>query len=109
MRGIKNFSQLVMQQPCALSEVIQYQAGFYINPGNADIAFSTMPEIGIECFGSRGTKENSAQDPESFGIHGQQFNCVNRTQRFENMKIIQQMTGTQHGHHAKPDKHDGSE
>ena len=92
MRRIENFSQLIMQQPGTLPEIIQDQAGFYIDPGNTDIAFTTMAQIGIKGFGSRGTKENGPQNPESFGIDGQQFNGINGIQCFKNMQIIQQMS-----------------
>ncbi len=71
MRSVENFAHLIMQEPGSLSQVIQDQAGFYIDPGNADIPFTTMSQVGIKCFGSRGAKKNGPQYPKSFGIDGQ--------------------------------------
>src|SRR5450432_2029588 len=48
--GIENLTHLVVQQPGSLAEIIQYQAAFHIDPGNPDIVFTAMSQVGIKSF-----------------------------------------------------------
>ncbi len=42
MRCIEYLSSLIVEQPGALSQIIQDETGFHIYPGNTDITLSAM-------------------------------------------------------------------
>jgi hypothetical protein len=56
-------SGMVVQEVSALSQVVEQQAGFYKDPGHADVGPAAVTKVAVECFGTGGTQKNSTQQP----------------------------------------------
>ena len=53
--GIENPASVLRHKPGALTQIIEDQTNFYIDPGIADISTAAVTEVAIQCFRPGGT------------------------------------------------------
>src|SRR5690606_10232632 len=98
----------MFQQPGPLSEVAKQQTCLYKYPGDADVLQPAMPQVRIKGFCSGGAEEHRADNQQSIRVLDECNYCKMRTKSTEYLRIIQDMSETDNGHHGKPDEHNGA-
>ena len=101
----------VGQQPSALAQIGQQQAGLDERPGGVDVALAHVAHVGVEGFGAGGGEEAAAQDHDAGVVVGRQqerdaAQGVERQQDGGVAKDVDQAVGAQE---QEPERHDGAE
>jgi len=85
----------MVQDPGALSEVIQDQGSLDIHPGDPDILPPAMSQVGIHRFSPGSTQKHSAEQDEAMWVFRQKQISVIRIDRLDDGRQVYDRHETQ--------------
>ena len=102
---------LVLEDPRALTEVVEHQGDLDERPREVDVAASHVSHVGVQRLGAGGRQEHGAHDGDAGRIvrAEQEFHAVHGVERREHGPIAGEVHRADHGEEREPHQHHGAE
>ena len=103
---------VVGDDPGALAQVVDDEAGLHEGPGGVDVGLAHVTHVGVEGLGAGGAEEDVAQDHDAGGVEvavEEEREAAHGVERAQDADVADDVHEARDAQEGEPQRHDGAE